>query len=185
MKPLTLGVIDIDHRHIYGQLANLQALGCTCKGWWTDGEPETLEGFVKRFPDVPRVDDRQALLDDPDIDLILMAGIPAVRAGRALEAMRAGKDVMTDKPGCTTLEQLEAIRACVAETGRIWSIDFSERFEVPAVSASSVWEAQVSPPKSSPSQTSSSSREPLPHSMVRHPEKSNVQSSLHSRSPST
>ena len=134
MKPLTLGVIDIDHRHIYGQLANLQALGCTCKGWYTEGSPEPLDGFVKRFPDLPRVEDRRALLDDPEIDLILMAGIPAVRAGRALEAMRAGKDVMTDKPGCTTLEQLADLRACVAETGRIWSIDFSERFEVPAVS---------------------------------------------------
>ncbi|RYH11618.1 Gfo/Idh/MocA family protein [Tropicimonas sp. IMCC6043] len=134
MEPLTLGVIDIDHRHIYGQLANLLALGCTCKGWWTEGEPGTLEGFVERFPDVPRVADRRALLDDPEIDVILMAGIPAVRADHAIEAMRAGKDVMTDKPGCTTMEQLAALRTCVAETGRIWSIDFSERFEVPAVS---------------------------------------------------
>ena len=47
--------------------------------------------------------------------------------------MRAGKDVMVDKPGCTTLEQLPQIQACVAETGRIWSVNFSERFEVPAV----------------------------------------------------
>ena len=30
--------------------------------------------------------------------------------------MRAGKDVMTDKPGCTTLEQLAALRAC-GQTG--------------------------------------------------------------------
>ena len=51
----------------------------------------------------------------------------------AIEAMEAGKDVMVDKPGCTTLEQLAALRACVARTGRIWSVNFSERFEVPAV----------------------------------------------------
>jgi len=41
--------------------------------------------------------------------------------------------VMTDKPGCTSTEQLDALKACVAQTGRIWSIDFSERFEVPCV----------------------------------------------------
>jgi predicted dehydrogenase len=134
MQPLTLGVIGVDHRHIFGQLEGMQKLGCTCKGWWTEGEPQPVEGFVKRFPDIPRVDDRRTLLDDPDIDLILLADIPARRAARALEAMRAGKDVMTDKPGCTTLAQLKELRACVAETGRIWSIDFSERFEVPAVS---------------------------------------------------
>ncbi|MCB1833116.1 MAG: Gfo/Idh/MocA family oxidoreductase [Geminicoccaceae bacterium] len=133
MKPITLGVIGIDHRHIFGQLAGMQALGCTCKGWWTEGDPQPVEGFVKRFPDVPRVSDRRVLLDDPEIDMILLADVPARRADRAIEAMRAGKDVMTDKPGCTTRAQLDAIRACVAETGRIWSIDFSERFEVPAV----------------------------------------------------
>src|SRR5208283_3164434 len=49
------------------------------------------------------------------------------------EAMRAGKDVGTDKPGCTTAAQLAALRAVVAETGRIWSVNYSERFEVAAV----------------------------------------------------
>ena len=133
MAELTVGVIGIDHRHIYGQLAGMLGEGAVCKGWWTQGDPQPVEGFVSRFPDVPRVADRRQLLDDPQIDLILMADIPSRRAERAIEAMRAGKDVMTDKPGCTTLEQLSALRACVAETGRIWSIDFSERFEVPSV----------------------------------------------------
>lgn len=133
MRPLKLGVIGIDHRHIFGQLDKMLAIGCTCKGWWTEGEPQPVEGFVERFPDIPRVADRQMLLDDPEIDMILIADVPVNRAARATEAMRAGKDVMTDKPGCTTLEQLDTIKACVAETGRIWSIDFSERFEVPAV----------------------------------------------------
>jgi predicted dehydrogenase len=108
-------------------------LGCTCKGWWTEGDPEPVAGFLQRFPDVPRVADRDSLLQDPEIDMILIADVPARRASRAIEAMQAGKDVMTDKPGCTTLEQLTSIKACAAENGRIWSIDFSERFEVPAV----------------------------------------------------
>ena len=92
-----------------------------------------VEGFCKRFPDVPRIDDIDEVLNDPEIDLILLANIPADRAEMAIRAMRHGKDVMSDKPGCTGLEQLDAIKATVAETGRIWSIDFSERFEVPAV----------------------------------------------------
>ncbi len=46
--------------------------------------------------------------------------------------MRAGKDVMVDKPGVTDFEQLAAIEKTVAETGRIFSICFSERFVVPA-----------------------------------------------------
>lgn len=65
--------------------------------------------------------------------LILTAAIPADRAAIAIEAMRAGKDVGTDKPGCTTAEQLAALRRTVSETGRIWSVNYSERFEVKAV----------------------------------------------------
>jgi len=101
--------------------------------WWTEGEPGTVDGFIKRFPGIPRVASRDVLLDNPDIDLVIIADIPAMRAARAIEAMRAGKDVMTDKPGCTTPAQLAKLRDVQRDTGRIWSIDFSERFEVPAV----------------------------------------------------
>ncbi|MCX8101951.1 MAG: Gfo/Idh/MocA family oxidoreductase, partial [Geminicoccaceae bacterium] len=73
------------------------------------------------------------LLEDPEIRLVLTAAPNDERAAIAIEAMRHGKDVMTDKPGCTSLEQLEALRRVVAETGRIWSVNFSERFEVRAV----------------------------------------------------
>lgn len=132
-KPLTFGAIGLDHRHIYGMSQSMLDTGATFKGWWTDGAPEPLDGFVKRFSDAPRVASMQELLDDPDIDFILIASIPADRAAQAIAAMRAGKDVMVDKPGCTTLEQLAEIKALQAETGRIWAVDFSERFEVPSM----------------------------------------------------
>ncbi|WP_172300278.1 Gfo/Idh/MocA family protein [Pseudoruegeria sp. HB172150] len=128
-----IGVIGIDHRHSYDMLGNMLDIGATAKGWWTEGEPGTLPGFVKRYPDLPRVGDRAALIEDPEIDLILIAGIPADRAEVAIEAMRAGKDVMVDKPGCTTAAQLAEIRKVQAETGRIWSVNYSEHFQVPAV----------------------------------------------------
>jgi predicted dehydrogenase len=66
------------------------------------------------------------------VQLILTAAIPADRAAVAIEAMRAGKDVMTDKPGCTNAEQLAALRRAVAETGRIWSVTYG-RFESAAM----------------------------------------------------
>jgi hypothetical protein len=37
---------------------------------------------------------------------------------------------MTDKPGMTTFAQLAEVRRVQAETGRIYSVDFSERFHV-------------------------------------------------------
>ena len=131
--PLKLGVLGIDHGHIFGMLSNMKAQGCTCEAYWTDGPAVTEEKFNTVFSDVLRVDDRRRILDDPEVSMVLISAVPADRSKLAIEAMETGKDVMVDKPGCTTLEQLEEIREVQARTGRIWTVNFSERFEVPAV----------------------------------------------------
>lgn len=131
--PFKLGVLGIDHGHIFGMLTNMQAQGCTCAQWWTNGPAVTEDKFREVFPDLEQVEDRRRILDDPDIKMILISAVPNERAALAIEAMEAGKDVMVDKPGCTTLNQLAAIREVQARTGRIWTVNFSERFEVPAV----------------------------------------------------
>lgn len=131
--PIKLGVIGIDHGHIFGMLSSMQDEGCTCEAYWTDGPAVTEHKFNQVFPDVVGVEDRRRILDDPDISMILIAAVPADRAKFAIEAMEAGKDVMVDKPGCTTLEQLAEIKEVQARTERIWTVNFSERFEIPAV----------------------------------------------------
>jgi predicted dehydrogenase len=79
------------------------------------------------------IPDRRVLLEDPATDVIITAAVPRDRAALAIEAMRHGKDVMSDKPGVTSFAQLEALQRAVAETGRIFSVCFSERFQVPSV----------------------------------------------------
>lgn len=128
-----LGVLGIDHGHIFNMLGNMLAEGCRCESWWSEDGAVTQSDFERDFPDLTRVPDRRTILDDAEIGMILISAVPQDRAELAIEAMRSGKDVMVDKPGCTTLEQLSELRQTVAETGRIWSVNFSERFEVPAV----------------------------------------------------
>ena len=65
--------------------------------------------------------------------MILISSIPKDRANLSIESLKAGKDVMVDKPGCTTLNQLNDLKKIVKETGKIWSVNFSERFHVAAV----------------------------------------------------
>ncbi|MEM9269162.1 MAG: Gfo/Idh/MocA family oxidoreductase, partial [Pseudomonadota bacterium] len=128
--------IGLDHRHIYGQIEHMAAVGVPCLGYWTQGTPQTLAGFAKRFPDIRRFESREDLYG-LGTKLALIAAVPADRAELAIEAMEAGHDVMCDKPGCTDLAQLAQIQAAVTRTGRIWSIDFSERFEVESVTKAS------------------------------------------------
>lgn len=132
-RPLRFAAIGLDHAHIFGQVAGLIAAGCELVGTATNDDTSAIaQALRSQVPDVP-VRTQEELLADETIDLVVTAAIPRDRAGIAIAAMRAGKDVVTDKPGCTTLEQLDEIRRTVEETGRFWSVTFSERFEVAAV----------------------------------------------------
>ncbi len=130
-QAVRFAALDLDHRHIFGQVGSLLKAGGRCVGFFTRSEA-LLEGFQQRFPETPRLFDRDAILADPDIDLIVSASRPDLRADLGIQAMSAGKDYMTDKPGFSTLDQLARVRRVQAETGRIYSVCFSERFEVPS-----------------------------------------------------
>jgi len=130
LPKLKFAAIGLDHRHIYDQVTSLLDIGAECVGFWSRDEAMPLQGFMEKFPYIPRVKERAQLLEDKSIHLITCAAIPSERADLAIEAMRHGKDFMVDKPGLTTFGQLEAVRKVQKETGRIFSIDFTERFEV-------------------------------------------------------
>ena len=73
--------------------------------------------------------DERAVLEDSTLQLVLSSIVPDERAPLGVRVMRAGKDYMADKPGITTLEQLADVRRVQSETGRIYSILYSERLE--------------------------------------------------------
>ena len=130
--PVRFAAIGLDHRHIYHLVGELIAAGAECAGYCPQtSDMWVLEGFRERFPDLRPVD-RAQLLADPTIGVIVCAAIPRDRAGIAIRAMQAGKDVMVDKPGAIDLSQVDAIEDVARQTGRIFSICFSERFMVRA-----------------------------------------------------
>lgn len=130
---MRFAAIGLDHRHIYHLVGGLIDAGAVCAGFDpTTSDARVLAGFRERFPELTPIADRSLLLTDPSIDVICSAAIPSDRAAIAIDAMRAGKDVMVDKPGVTSFQQLEEVRRTVEETGRIFSICFSERFVVPS-----------------------------------------------------
>ncbi len=129
---MRFAAIGLDHRHVYHMVGGLLEAGAHCVGFDpATSDERVLAGFRERFPTLPE-SSADRLIDDPSIDLILCAAIPAARAAIAIRAMRAGKDVMVDKPGVTDFDQLAAVERAVAETGRIFSVCFSERFIVPS-----------------------------------------------------
>lgn len=127
---IRFAVVGIDHGHINDHVKGLIRAGHEFVGYCPKSSvPALVEKFAESYPDAPQLD-RDAIFADESIDVICTAAIPRDRAGIAVRAMRAGKDVMTDKPGLITFEQLEEVKQTVAETGRNFSICFTERHSV-------------------------------------------------------
>ena len=127
MSNVRFSVIGIDHRHIFGQVETMLAAGAELVSFHAAGG--LLDWFAEKYPQAKRIEDRDRILEDKSIQLVVGAGIPCERTPLAIDAMRHGKDVMVDKPGITSFEQLAEVRRVQAETKRIFSICYSEHFE--------------------------------------------------------
>jgi predicted dehydrogenase len=125
---LKFSVIGINHGHINSQVQAVQRGGGELVAVFAK-EADLLAEFTKRFPSVKVAKSEQEVLDDKSTQLVLSAAIPDERAPIGIRVMKAGKDYMSDKPGVTTLDQLAEARKVQAQTKRIYSIMYSERFE--------------------------------------------------------
>jgi predicted dehydrogenase len=128
---IRFSAIGLNHGHINGQVSLMLKSGCELVSFYAS-EPELAADFSKRFPQAKLARGAREILEDRSIQLIVTAAIPNERAALAIAAMRHGKDVMSDKPGMTTLKQLDEVRRVQQQTHRIYSILYSERFENPA-----------------------------------------------------
>ncbi len=129
---IRFAALGIDHMHIFDHIEGLLAAGAEFAGYADETTaPAIAKGIARTWPDAPVLTPQQ-ILEDPTIQVVCNAAVPADRAGLGVQAMRHGKDVMCDKPGATTAAQLADLRRAVAETGRIFSVCFSERLAVRA-----------------------------------------------------
>ena len=126
--PLRFAAIGLNHSHIFGQTNLLLRAGAELAAFYSE-EPDLAARFAAAYPGVRQAASASEVLEDPSIGLVISAAIPSERALLGLAVMRHGKDYMSDKPGFTTLAQLDEVRRVQAETGRIYSVCFSERLE--------------------------------------------------------
>ena len=119
-------VAAMDHGHINGQTNGLVEAGATLKYVYDAHRPEAARELAAKHGAAP-VDDLQTILSDPEVQLVAAAAIPNERADLGIRCMDAGKHYFTDKTPLTSLDQLEAVKAAVARTGKKYMVYFSER----------------------------------------------------------
>ena len=113
MNEIGFAVIGINHAHIFGQVDCLLAAGAKFMGFHAP-EDDLAKGFGERYPQARASRIAGGFSRIGGIALIVSAAIPSERAGIGIEAMRHGKDYMTDKPGMTSLGELEEVRSVQA-----------------------------------------------------------------------
>ena len=74
-----------------------------------------------------RYADHAALLADPDVDAVYVATPHPWHAEISIAALRAGKHVLTEKPGGMNAAEVTAITEVAAQEGRLWAEAFMYR----------------------------------------------------------
>lgn len=81
------------------------------------------------------VTDYKEILKDPEIDAVLIATRHNLHAPMALEAAKAGKDILLEKPMAINYEELEELKRAVTDTGVTFAVGFNRRYSPLAVRA--------------------------------------------------
>jgi threonine dehydrogenase-like Zn-dependent dehydrogenase len=107
----------------------------------------SARGAAERFGIANAATDYQAVLDDPQIDLVLIATRHDLHAEMTLAALSAGKHVFVEKPLSMTEEGLEATEAFYAANpkGPLLMTGFNRRFSPAIVAAQEAMKNRTSP----------------------------------------
>ena len=92
--------------------------------------PEKAEEKKKRFglTDAQVYDDHHKILDRDDIDLVDVCTPPYVHAEIAINSLKAGKNVLVEKPMAASLEECDAMRKAQKERGKLLTVVAQRRF---------------------------------------------------------
>ena len=72
-----------------------------------------------------------AVIEDPHVDVVVIATPHDTHAPLAAQALRAGKHVFCEKPLALTMEELDDVEAAWRESGRVLFVGFNRRYSEP------------------------------------------------------
>ena len=84
---------------------------------------------IRQQPGVRTFASFREAVDDPQVDLVVLATPNDLHASQAIQAMEAGKHVITDKPMCLGLSEADAMIAASRSSGRLLSVFQNRRWD--------------------------------------------------------
>jgi len=115
------GMAGFHHSNIKEKMSDIQVTGAY------DIRPEIQEKITKNG--LHSYGSAQELLDDPSIDIVTIAVPNDFHKDYAIAALRAGKNVVCEKPVTLNAAELEEIIAVAEETGKLFSVHQNRRWD--------------------------------------------------------
>jgi len=104
----------------------------------SDIDPSRLPGSGVR-----NYTNHAGLLSDPDVDIVSIATPPSTHKDLAIQAMKAGKHVLIEKPLALTEKDGEEVKRIAEETGRVATVNFVLRHNPIVEVLHSITESEV------------------------------------------
>ena len=98
------------------------------------------------WPSAKRYKHHRDLVADADVDAVLVSNPHVYHAEVAIDAMRAGKHALIEKPMCVNLDEADALLDCKSKAGVVAQVGFMRRYApafVEAVERVSAMRSQV------------------------------------------
>lgn len=96
---------------------------------------------LARSRGIKTYDSLDAVLKDPQVDMVTVATSNDVHCDITLQALRAGKHVLCEKPVAMNLSELELMIRTAEEMGLIFSVHQNRRFDVDYLAMKEIYES--------------------------------------------
>ena len=93
-----------------------------------DVNAAVLDKVGAQWPSARRYQTHRDLVADAGVDATLISNPHVYHAEVALDAMRAGKHALIEKPMCINLEEADVLLACEAKAGVVAQVGFMRRY---------------------------------------------------------
>ena len=140
MKQVRYGIIGAGAIAQRRHLPEAQANPLSTVAAIADPVPGRAESLAAKYG-AKAYTDYQDMLVDPDIDAIVVSGPNALHAPQSIEALKAGKHVLCEKPMATSRADAKKMIATARAAGKYLMIALNQRLMPPHVAAKRVLES--------------------------------------------
>lgn len=128
------GFMGHEHEKMLSHMDGIQLVG------FADADPSQLEDVQEGLK---RYSSNEELMNDPDVDVVLIAANNKYHHDLVIQAARAGKDIICEKPVAMNVEELDDMMKVVNECGVRFTVHHQRRFDPDFRTAKEIYDSKT------------------------------------------